>query len=229
MKQLLLCLALAAAAPLALADNPHVLLETTAGNIELELMPDKAPKSVENFLHYVKKGHYNGVIFHRVINHFVVQSGGITPDMREKPTDRPIENESNNGLSNVTGSIAMARTGNPNSATSQFYINVNDNYGLDYGEMGTMKHWGYAVFGRVIKGMDVAQKIAAEPTGRLNGIPDVPTKTILIKSAKLLSASAASPVPADAPQIVKPMPVSVPPVQPTEPVAPAPAAPATPQ
>jgi cyclophilin family peptidyl-prolyl cis-trans isomerase len=213
MKRLLISLTLSALTPFALADNPHVLLSTTLGDIELELMADKAPKTVDNFLRYVKKGHYTSTIFHRVIPGFVVQGGGFTADMKEKPTDKPVDNESNNGLSNVTGSLAMARTPNPNSAGSQFYINLNDNLALDYREMGTMKQWGYTVFGRVIKGMDVVQKIAAEPTGRTNNMDNVPVRPIAIKTAKLLAANAASPVPADAPQLSRPA-LTLPPVAP---------------
>jgi cyclophilin family peptidyl-prolyl cis-trans isomerase len=201
MKRLLISLVLSALAPLALADNPHVLLNTTLGDIELELVPEKAPKSVENFLRYVKKGHYNNTIFHRVIPGFVVQGGGLTADMREKPTDKTIVNESNNGLSNLPGTLAMARTPNPDSAAAQLYINLGDNGMLDYREEGGAKRWGYTVFGRVIKGMEVVQKIAAEPTGRMNNMDNVPNRPIVIKSAKLLATSAASPVPADAPAI----------------------------
>jgi peptidyl-prolyl cis-trans isomerase A (cyclophilin A) len=163
-------LALAAAAP-ALAQK--VRLATSAGDIVLELNKEKAPKSVDNFVQYVKAGHYDSTIFHRVIDGFMIQGGGMTADMREKPTRAPIPLESHNGLSNVRGALAMARTAAPNSATAQFFINVKDNPFLDQGD-------GYAVFGKVISGMDVVDKIRTTPTRS-----DVPITTITIKKASI--------------------------------------------
>ncbi|MGI4849450.1 MAG: peptidylprolyl isomerase [Janthinobacterium lividum] len=161
------------------ADAPHVLLKTSMGEIELELNADKAPKSTDNFLQYVKSGHYNGTVFHRIINGFMIQGGGFDGNMVQKPTRAPISNEAKNGLKNETYSLAMARTSDPNSASSQFFINVGDNKFLDYpGQDGA----GYAVFGRVVKGMDVVDRIKAVPTGR----NDVPNKPVVIESATLL-------------------------------------------
>jgi cyclophilin family peptidyl-prolyl cis-trans isomerase len=158
--------------------NPHVTFETTMGKVVLELYPDKAPKTVANFLAYVKAHQYDGTIFHRVIPGFMVQGGGFTPDMTEKPTKAPIKNESNNGLSNERGTISMARTGDPDSATAQFFISVNDNKrSLDYKGPGT----GYAVFGKVIEGMDVVDKIVAVPTttkGSNENVPITPIKIV---------------------------------------------------
>ncbi|QNM95842.1 peptidylprolyl isomerase [Chitinimonas koreensis] len=203
MKRLCLSLIALLAMPAVLAANPLVRLSTNLGDIDVELYPDKAPKSVENFLKYVKKGHYNGTIFHRVIPGFVAQGGGFTPDMQEKPTEAPIQNEAKNGLSNVTGTLAMARTMEPHSANAQFFINLVDNTRLDYREESP-RGWGYAVFGKVVRGMDVVQKIAAEPTGMANGMSDVPNKPILITLAKPIPdtriAKPAKPVPAPAPQ-----------------------------
>ncbi|GLR11310.1 peptidyl-prolyl cis-trans isomerase [Chitinimonas prasina] len=196
MKKLLLAFALVLAAPAALAANPLVRFTTNQGDIDVELFQDKAPKSVANFLAYVKKGHYNGTIFHRVIPGFVVQGGGFTPDMREKPTGKPIENEAKNGLSNAIGTLAMARTMDPHSASAQFYVNVGENVQLDYREESP-RGWGYAVFGKVIAGMDVVEKIAAEPTSMINGMRDVPVKPIIVKSAKQIpDTRVAKPAPA---------------------------------
>ncbi len=159
-------------------ENPVVVLDTSVGAIEIELDSAKAPVSVENFLKYVDKGFYNGTVFHRVVPGFVVQGGGMTPDMKEKKTDAPIKNEAKNGLSNARGTVAMARTNDPNSATSQFYVNLSDNDMLDtYGG-------GYAVFGKVVAGMDAVDKIAAVKTGNKGGHSDVPVEAIVIKSAK---------------------------------------------
>lgn len=185
--------------PLAHADNPHVALDTTVGEIELELFPAQAPRSVQNFLDYVKKGHYTNTIFHRVIAGFVIQGGGMTPDMIEKPVGAPIPNESRNGLSNVTGSLAMARRNDPNSATAQFYINLADNAPLDANGPYAVQGMGYAVFGRVIHGMAVVNQIGKQPTGFNRGMPDVPVTPIIVKSARILSAKESRPVPADAP------------------------------
>lgn len=171
-------LAVAGIAP-ALAET--VRLSTSAGDIVVELDKEKAPKSVDNFIQYVKAGHYNGTIFHRVIESFMIQGGGMTPDMKEKPTRAPIKLESQNGLSNLRGTIAMARTSVPNSATSQFFINVVDNQRLDY-QPGRD---GYAVFGKVVSGMDVVDKIRAVPVGDKGGHENVPNEPILIKKATL--------------------------------------------
>ena len=171
---------LAAAGP-ALAEK--VRLVTSAGDIVVELDAAKAPKTVDNFVQYVKAGHYDGTIFHRVIPGFMVQGGGMTPDLREKPTRPPIVLESRNGLSNVRGSIAMARTNVPNSATSQFFINVVDNARLD--QPNARDGEGYAVFGKVISGMEVVDKIRAVVTGDQGEHQNVPKEPILIKKALL--------------------------------------------
>lgn len=184
MKRLLFSLLLAAST-LAQAANPHVLLSTSLGEVELELFADKAPLSVANFLQYVKKGHYKGTIFHRVMAGFVVQGGGYGPDMQEKPTAAPIRNEAGNGLSNRRATLAMARTPDPHSASAQFYINLADNAMLDHRDQ-TQRGWGYAVFGQVVKGMNVIDQMAAQPTTYLNGMSDVPRKPIIIQSATLL-------------------------------------------
>ncbi len=165
-------------------ENPVVKIETNYGNIYVELYPDKAPKTVENFLRYVKEGFYDGLIFHRVIPGFVIQGGGFYPGMKYKePTHKPIINESDNGLSNLRGTIAMARTQNPHSATSQFYINLKDNTFLDYGK--TPQKWGYTVFGKVIKGMDVVDKISKVKTTSVGYFRDVPVEPVIIKSIKI--------------------------------------------
>jgi len=156
----------------------RVTLETSQGRIVVELRADKAPKTVANFIQYVNDGFYDGTIFHRVISGFMIQGGGFTAAMVQKPTRPPVASEGNNGLKNVRGSLAMARTSDPNSATAQFFINVVDNAFLDYpGRDG----FGYTVFGSVVEGMDVVDKIRAVPTGG----GDVPRETILIKSARI--------------------------------------------
>lgn len=160
-----------------------VKLETSAGDIILELDETKAPKTVENFLGYVDSGFYDGTIFHRVINNFMIQGGGFTADFVRKPTRDPVENEAANGLKNVKYSISMARTSAPHSATAQFFINNTDNGFLDY-RSATPRGWGYAVFGRVIEGSDVVDQISATQTGRGGPFPkDVPQETITIKRA----------------------------------------------
>ncbi len=164
-------------------DKVKLTLETSKGTIELELDGAKAPLSTANFVSYVKKGHYDGTIFHRVIPGFMIQGGGFTADMNQKPTEEPIANEASNGLKNDRGTIAMARTSNPNSATCQFFINLVDNKGLD---APNPDGHGYAVFGKVTKGMDVVDAIAGAATGRVNGMGDVPKETITIKAAKLV-------------------------------------------
>lgn len=162
--------------------NPVVVLDTSMGTIKIELYPDKAPETVKNFLNYVEKKHYDGTIFHRVIPTFMIQGGGMTPGMGEKKTDGPIKNEAGNGLSNTKGTIAMARTGQPHSATAQFFINVNDNLFLD--KEKARDGWGYCVFGKVIEGMDVVDKIKSVSTTSVGPHQDVPKEDILIKSAK---------------------------------------------
>jgi len=168
------------------ADNPRVRLETGLGDIVVELYPEKAPKTVENFLQYVKDGHYDGTIFHRVIDGFMIQGGGFTRDMVQKPTRGPVMNEADNGLRNAVGTIAMARTNDPHSATAQFYINVANNSALDFREK-TPRAWGYAVFGRVVKGMDTVGKIKSVPTTSVGHYQDVPREPIVIRKATLLS------------------------------------------
>ncbi|HTP94474.1 MAG TPA: peptidylprolyl isomerase [Burkholderiales bacterium] len=163
--------------------NPQVEMKTSLGTITIELYPDKAPKTVENFLQYVKDGFYKGTIFHRVIPGFMVQGGGFTPDLQQKPTRAPIPIESKNGLKNEVATIAMARTSDPNSATAQFFINVVDNDMLNYPKPDGN---GYAVFGRVVKGMDVVNKIVAVPTGNAGPHQNVPQKPIVIESVILL-------------------------------------------
>jgi len=166
---------------LALAQN--VKIATSMGDIVLQLDAAKAPKSVDNFVQYVKAGHYNGTVFHRVIDGFMIQGGGMTPDMKEKPTRAPIPLESRNGLSNVRGTVAMARTNVPDSATAQFFINVKDNAFLDAARSPDGN--GYAVFGKVIQGMDVVDKIRKVETGQKPPHGDVPVQPILIKQATI--------------------------------------------
>jgi cyclophilin family peptidyl-prolyl cis-trans isomerase len=154
-----------------------ILMKTSKGSIKIELDPEKAPKTVENFLGYVEAGHYNGTIFHRVMNGFMIQGGGFDENMNQKPAPRTVENEANNGLKNIVGSIAMARTPAPHSASAQFFINVNDNTFLDYpGQDG----WGYCVFGQVVEGMDVVDAIKAESTGNRGSHQNVPIDPIMI-------------------------------------------------
>jgi len=164
------------------AANPVVVMETNMGTIKIELDEAKAPVSVKNFLGYVKDKHYDGLIFHRVIDGFMIQGGGFEPGMKQRKTKEPIKNESGNGLSNAKYTIAMARTSDPDSATAQFYINVKDNKGLD----GAPGQAGYAVFGKVIEGMDVVDKIKGVKTGTKAGFRDVPIDDVVIKSVKLV-------------------------------------------
>lgn len=159
--------------------NPRVLMETSMGNIMIELYPDKAPESVKNFLRYVNEGFYDGTIFHRVIPNFMIQGGGFNTDMQKKMTHAPITNEADNGLRNEIGTIAMARTNDPQSATAQFFINVAQNSFLDFREK-TPRAWGYAVFGRVTQGMKVVNSIRNVKTGFKNGMGDVPVDTVEI-------------------------------------------------
>jgi len=170
------------------ADKPQVALKTSMGEIVLELDGEKAPKSTANFLQYVKAGYYKGTVFHRVINDFMIQGGGYTEKLVDKPGVRkPIPIESQNGLSNKPYTVAMARTGDPNSATSQFFINVNDNIGLDYpGQDG----FGYAVFGRVVKGQETVDKIKNVVVDDMRGMQNVPVTPVVIQSATILSGAA---------------------------------------
>ena len=181
---LLLAFSLSISAPV-FADT-LVKMETSMGDIELILDEKAAPKSVANFVKYANKGHYNGTIFHRVIPNFMIQGGGFTADMTQKATDAPIANEAANGLKNTVGTIAMARTNDPNSATSQFFINVADNEFLNF-KAPTPQYYGYAVFGRVSKGMEVVNKIVAVPTGNHGMHQNVPQKPVVIKSVKVVS------------------------------------------
>ncbi len=187
MKRLIVSLFLLAWAAVAAAANPVVEMRTNQGTIVLELFADKAPKSVANFLEYVKSGHYNGTVFHRVIDGFMVQGGGFDGAMNEKPTRAPIENEARNGLRNEAGTIAMARTADPHSASSQFYINLVDNRFLDY---PSRDGWGYAVFGKVKQGFDIVQKIGRVKTGVSKGMPDVPQQPVTIESVRVVEAAA---------------------------------------
>jgi cyclophilin family peptidyl-prolyl cis-trans isomerase len=166
--------------------HPRVLLRTSEGDIVIELDRDKAPLSVDNFLGYVERGFYNGTIFHRSIKGFMVQGGGFTADYERKPTGAAIKNEADNGLHNTRGTVAMARTADPDSATAQFFINTVDNPHLDF-HSRTETGWGYAVFGKVVEGMDVVDRIQEIPTSNGGPFPrDVPRKTVTIESATLL-------------------------------------------
>ncbi|MEG3631698.1 peptidylprolyl isomerase [Streptomyces poriticola] len=162
-----------------------VELNTNLGRIVLELADTKTPKTVENFLTYVRNGHYDGTIFHRVIDGFMIQGGGFTPDMTQKPTLAPIENEASDGLKNTAYTVAMARTSDPHSATAQFFISVSDNGFLDF-TAATPKGWGYTAFGQVTAGHDVVDSIKQVKTGTLRGHQDVPTEPVVIESARIL-------------------------------------------
>ena len=163
-------------------ENPKITFETTKGKIVLQLDQKKAPITVDNFLEYVKSGHYDGTVFHRVIKGFMIQGGGFTSDMQQKPVNDPIKNEADNGLKNERGTIAMARTPNPHSATAQFFINTVDNHFLDH-KSKDMQGWGYAVFGKVIEGMEVVDTIAGVKTGTKGGHQDVPIEPVVILKA----------------------------------------------
>ncbi len=165
------------------AQNPVVVMQTSMGTVEIELYPDKAPVTVANFLSYVDKGFYNGTIFHRVIGNFMIQGGGFTTGMRQKETSASIKNEADNRLSNTRGTLAMARTQDVHSATSQFFINVVDNPFLDY-RSSTPAGYGYCVFGSVINGMDVVDRIKSVPTGNYSYFQDVPLSNVVINSIK---------------------------------------------
>ena len=175
------------AAPSAAADAaPRVTLKTNMGNIVIELNRAKAPKSVENFLQYVNDKHYDGTVFHRVIPTFMIQGGGFTQDLSMKPTRAPVANEADNGLSNLRGSVSMARTNDPNSATAQFFINVVDNVNLNHFGKENGQTWGYAVFGKVISGMEVVDAIKIVERGAKGPLPqDVPVSPVIILSAEL--------------------------------------------
>lgn len=161
-----------------------IVFKTNLGEIEIELNEEKAPKTCENFLTYVKNGHYNGTIFHRVIKGFMIQGGGFTSDFDHKETLKPIENEANNGLSNDRGTIAMARTMDPHSATAQFFINTVNNTFLNFTKKD-IQGWGYCVFGKVVRGMDVVDKIEAVKTHSVYGMQDVPVDTVVIESCEI--------------------------------------------
>ncbi len=159
-----------------------ITLNTNKGTIKVELDTDKAPATCENFLSYLDSGHYNGTVFHRVIPSFMVQGGGFSEDMQQKPTNKPVDNEADNGLLNDNGTLAMARTADPHSATSQFFINVNDNSFLNHTEKSP-NGWGYCVFGKVVEGMDVVMEMSTVPTGNMGGHGDVPVEPLIIESA----------------------------------------------
>ena len=165
---------------------PVVELDTNMGAIVIELNEEKAPKTVENFLNYVKSGHYDGTIFHRIIDGFMIQGGGMDAEMNEKATNAPVENEADNGLKNDKGTIAMARTQDPHSATSQFFVNVKDNDFLNHSGKN-MQGWGYTVFGKVTSGMDVIEKMKGVPTGRFGMHADVPKEPVVINSATIIT------------------------------------------
>lgn len=178
--------AAAPAATTSAAAAPRVTLKTNMGNIVIELNPAKAPKSVENFLQYVADKHYDGTVFHRVIPTFMIQGGGFTQELTMKPTRPPVANEADNGLSNLRGTVAMARTNDPNSATAQFFINVVDNRNLDHFSKDNGQTWGYAVFGKVVSGMDVVDAIKGVERGAKGPLPqDVPVSPVIILSAEL--------------------------------------------
>lgn len=171
-------------------NNPTAVIHTSMGDIAIELFADKSPVSVENFIRYANNGFYDGTVFHRVISHFMIQGGGVTADMQEKPTSEPIINEAPNGLSNKRGTLAMARTGNPHSATSQFFINVQDNGNLDYTDQNSPRGWGYAVFGKVTAGMDVVESIRFVETQRVGPHSDVPVVPVTIESVEIITDTA---------------------------------------
>ena len=177
----------APAADAAKTTAAKVLIKTNLGDMTVELYPEKSPKSVENFLAYVNSGFYDGTVFHRVIDNFMIQGGGFTRDLHQKPTKQAITNEAKNGLSNLRGTLAMARTGDPNSATAQFFINVVDNPRLDFTSDANGATWGYAVFGKVTSGLDVVDKIKAVPTGAQGPFKsDVPVTPVVIEKISVI-------------------------------------------
>jgi peptidyl-prolyl cis-trans isomerase B (cyclophilin B) len=173
------------------SSHPKVQLDTSKGKIVIELYPDKASKTVANFLEYVKSGQYNGSIFHRVIPDFMIQGGGFSSDMKEKATRAPIQNEADNGLTNDRGTLAMARTGDPHSASAQFFINLKNNTFLNH-TAKTPQGWGYAVFGKVVEGMDVVDQIAAVKTTTKGPYSDVPVEPIVIQKATVVGGDHAA-------------------------------------
>ena len=168
--------------------NPRVRVETSKGAFVIELAEDKAPATVANFLQYVRSGFYDGTVFHRVIPGFMVQGGGLTAELQRKPARPPIVNEAANGVSNLRGTVAMARTADVNSATSQFFVNLVDNTYLDHRD-GSPRGFGYCVFGRVVEGMDVVDAIAAVPTGTVRGMQNVPLEPVVIQSVTVVKPS----------------------------------------
>jgi len=168
-------------------EKPMVIIRTTFGEIKLELDAEKAPKTVANFLHYARDGYYDGTIFHRVIDNFMIQGGGFDTDMQQKVSGEPIENEADNGLKNDFGTIAMARTTDPHSATAQFFINVKDNDFLNHSSK-SMQGWGYTVFGKVTEGTEVLDKIRSVRTSSRKGHQDVPTEPVIIESVLIVEA-----------------------------------------
>ncbi len=188
-RTILATLTLLAALPAAAA-NPQIEIKTTLGPVVIELYRDKAPLTVDNFLQYVKDRHYDGTLFHRVIPGFMIQGGGYGPDFGEKPARKPVRNEAGNGLRNEAGTIAMARTSDPHSATAQFFINVADNEFLNF-RFPTQEGYGYCVFGKVVKGMDVVNRIVKVRTGSgRGGHRDVPVEPVVIESARLIETAA---------------------------------------
>jgi len=166
--------------------NPQAVMRTSMGDIQLELYADKAPVTVANFISYAKSGFYDGTIFHRVIGNFMIQGGGFTADLQKKATGEPIRNEASNGLSNKRGTISMARTNDPHSATAQFFINVGDNGNLDFTGEASSRTWGYAVFGRVISGMEVVDAIRAVSTETVGPYADVPVEPVTIDNVEII-------------------------------------------
>lgn len=166
-------------------ENPTAVIHTSKGDIKLELFREQAPVTVDNFINYADSGFYDGTIFHRVISHFMIQGGGFTAAMEKKPTGEPIINEANNGLSNKRGTIAMARTSDPHSATAQFFINVQDNMNLDYTGQAGPGGWGYAVFGRVTEGMEVVDDIRFVETTTKGPFADVPVEPVIIENVTI--------------------------------------------
>jgi cyclophilin family peptidyl-prolyl cis-trans isomerase len=197
MTRLFLFLLALTLAPAALAANPKVELRTSVGTIVIDLYPENAPKTVENFLQYVRDGFYDGTIFHRVIPGFMAQGGGFTRNLQQKPTRPAIPNEAGNGLRNAIGTVAMARTKDPHSATAQFFINVADNDFLDF-KSPDESGYGYTVFGRVSAGMDVVQKMVQVPTATMGPHQNVPRTPIVIETARVLEAAPARSKPAKA-------------------------------